>query len=64
MVYAFDPARLEMERESWQVRRPALARLEVVLPECGRGDVKGDMDGLIEVVDDGEIRHGFVCTLG
>ena len=41
------------------MRRPAFARLKVVFPVYGRSDVKGNIDGLVEVVDNGEVVHVF-----
>ena len=62
MVGAFRPACLEVERESGQMCRPALARLKVVLPVSRCSDEEGNVDDLIEVVDDGKV--GYVCFLG
>ena len=44
------------------MRRPALTRLKVVLPVSRCGDEERDVDGFIQVVDDGKVRH--VCSLG
>ena len=44
------------------MRRPAFARLKVVLPVSRCSNEEGNVDGFIEIVDDGKVGH--VYSLG
>ena len=43
------------------MRRPALARLKIILPIGRCGDEEGNVDSFVKVVNNGEVGHA--CTL-
>jgi len=58
---ALDPAYLEAEWESGEVSCPTFAWLKIVFPVGRCGDAEGNMDGFVEIVNNGEVGHS--CTL-